>query len=84
MRLLKFTKCSRLSSKCFRLEVDESGKQWRDKRGGDGTRERLWKGEQIVKNTMTIQSRKNVSYINNNMSSFLQLSLLKGEDDRGV
>ena len=39
MRLLRFTKCSRLSSKCFRLEVDESGKQWREKREGDSTQE---------------------------------------------
>ena len=36
------------------------------------------------KNTVAIQTRKNVSYINTNLSSFLKLSLLKGEDDRGV
>ena len=44
-RILNFTKFSRLSSKCFSLEVDESGTQWREKREGDRTRNEVWKRE---------------------------------------
>ena len=45
MRLSDFTKCSKLSLKGIRLEVDESGKQWREKIEGDRIRNEVWKGE---------------------------------------
>ena len=56
-----------------------------EKKGGENS-EKRYVGEWITgtQEHSDKSNQGNVSFINNNLSSFLKSSLLKGEDDRGV
>ena len=70
MEAFGITTRSTIFSKCFRLKMDESGQQWREKREEDRTWNEVLEVRMGNKNTMRTMiklTKEKFSFINNNI-----------------